>query len=82
MSEAYTTCYVSQRLEQAGWIRDENNPDCNVFQQQSVKSRLNPLALELRFTRGSKEQDKLTFTKSISGIFLSQYFLLNYRQPC
>lgn len=58
MSEAYTTYYVSQRLEQTGWILDENNPDCNVFQQQSVKSRLNPLALE---RLGSKRPDFTLF---------------------
>jgi len=58
MSEAYTTYYVSQRLEQIGWILDENNPDCNVFQQQSVKSRLNPLALE---RLGSKRPDFTLF---------------------
>ncbi len=46
MSEAYTTHYISQRLEQTGWVLDESNPNCNVFQQQSVKSRLSPLALE------------------------------------
>ncbi len=46
MSEAYSTYYISQKLEQAGWVLDEKKSDCNVFQQQSVKSRLSPIALE------------------------------------
>ncbi len=58
MSEAYTTYYVSQRLEQNGWTLDEKNPNCNVFQQQSVKYRLSPLSIE---RLGSKRPDFTLF---------------------
>jgi len=46
ISEAYTTYYVSQRLEQSGWILDERNPKCNVYQQQSVKQHLSPVSVD------------------------------------
>ena len=61
MSEAYTSYYVSQSLERAGWILDEKNPHCNVFQQQSVKSHLSSLALE---RLGSKRPDFTLFSEA------------------
>lgn len=41
--EAHTRSQINRRLKNLGWIIDENDPNCNVFQERAKTSKQNKL---------------------------------------